>query len=105
MKSDASIHCYRCGDQTQRVASTNGTPEIGTITVNLTCPRCGQQYELQYVLSAVFATSPESEAQALLHLCAQCGQLYLAQQDEPHICRGTGPSLPDAGSEVEREDT
>lgn len=98
MNSERSIGCYRCGGQTQLVASGDDTPEIGTITVQLVCLRCGQQYELQYVLSAVFATSQSGEAQALLQLCTQCGQLYLARQNEPHICR-------DARTEVEGEGT
>jgi DNA-directed RNA polymerase subunit RPC12/RpoP len=105
MNRERSSRCYRCGGQTQLVASTDDQPEIGTITVQQACLRCGQQYELQYALSAVFAISSEREALALLYLCTHCGQLYLAQEDKPHICREEGPSMPDAGSEVEGEGT
>lgn len=105
MSSERSIGCYRCGGQMQRIASAEDTSEIGTRTVHLVCERCGQQYELQYSLAAIFATSPEGEAQALLLLCEHCGQLYQAQRDEPHICREVGPSLPNVGTEIEGGET
>jgi DNA-directed RNA polymerase subunit RPC12/RpoP len=99
MTSEKRLGCYRCGGPLELILSPAGAPEeIRTFIIQLACQRCGQQYELQYSLVAIFATSSEGEAQAFLHLCAQCGQLYQAQQDEPHVCRT-------AGNEVEREDT
>jgi DNA-directed RNA polymerase subunit RPC12/RpoP len=99
MTSEKSLGCYRCGGQLSPAPSPDEAPEeIRTITVQLACQRCGQQYELQYALIAIFATSSEGEAQALLHRCERCGQLYQSQRDEPHICR-------QAGKEVEGENT
>ncbi len=99
MTSEKYMGCYRCGGLLEPVLPSDGTPEeIRTIIVQLACQRCGQQYELQYSLIAIFATSPEGEAQALLHRCERCGQLYQAQQEEPHMCH-------EAGKEVEGENT
>ena len=97
MTSEKRLGCYRCGGQLEPASSPDEmSEEIKTITVQLACRRCGQQYELQYSLSAFFATSAEGEAQALLHRCERCGQLYQSQRDEPHLCR-------DVGEEVEGE--
>jgi uncharacterized C2H2 Zn-finger protein len=105
MNSEQNIGCYRCGGPLQRIVPTEDTSEIGASIVQLACPRCGQQYELQYVLIAVFALSDSGEAQAQLLLCPWCGQLYLGQQHEPHICRQAGKNLPDEGTEAQGEGT
>jgi hypothetical protein len=86
IKSEGNIRCYRCGGQTRPLPSVDGEREIGTILVHLACSSCGQEYELQYTLAAVFATAPGGEALALLRHCQRCNQLYL-DQDEPHVCR------------------
>jgi uncharacterized C2H2 Zn-finger protein len=105
MKGDGRIRCYRCGDQTQLVTLDGDTQEIGTILVHLACPRCGQLYELQYALSAIFATDAGGEAQALLRHCEHCDQLYRSPEDEPHVCRDEGISPTSAGDAVGGEST
>ena len=105
MNSEQSVGCYRCGGQLQRIVPAQDTSEIGASSVQLVCSRCGQHYELQYVLAAVFALSDSGEAQAQLLLCPRCGQLYLSQQHEPHICREAGSSLPDAETKAEGDGT
>lgn len=102
MESDMSVRCYRCGGQVQLAAAADETQlEIRTITLTPACPRCGQRYDLQYALSAIFASSADGEAQALLHYCERCGRLYLSQEREPHVCDGeqhTGGDDPAEGS-------
>lgn len=99
MESDRSFRCYRCGGQVQPAAPADDTQAIGTITLSYTCPRCGQRYDLQYVLSAIFATSDDGEAQALLRHCERCRRLYFPQDNEPHVCDAERPT----GGEVQGE--
>lgn len=94
MKSDQPFRCYRCTSVT-RYLSTASTPATGELTIVLECPNCGQHYEIQLVPVAIFATTPEGEAQALLHYCTRCGQLYRSPDDEPHLCLPEGSVPPD----------
>ena len=102
MESDTSFRCYRYGGQVQLAGSADDTQQaIRTITLTPACPVCGQGYDFQYVLSAIFASSADGEAQALLHHYERCGRLYLPQEKEPHVCDGgrhAGGDVPGEGS-------
>jgi predicted RNA-binding Zn-ribbon protein involved in translation (DUF1610 family) len=98
MKNGQPFRCYRCNSVTQYLSTTaDATPTPGELTISFECPDCGQRYELQLIPVAIFATSTEGEAQALLHYCSRCGQLYRSTEDEPHMCREKGAWSLDAG--------
>src|SRR5579884_3095457 len=73
MKNGQPFRCYRCNSVTQYLSTTaDATPTPGELTISFECPDCGQRYELQLIPVAIFATSTEGEAQALLHYCSRC---------------------------------
>lgn len=100
MKSGKPFRCYRCNSVT-RYLSTEATQAVGELTIVFECPGCGQRYEIQLTPIAIFATSTEGEAQALLHYCTHCGQLYRSPDDEPHRCLEGSSSPADTGNKVE----
>ncbi len=81
-----SLRCYRCNGKLAQTAATDSLHLIGEeVIVRYDCTLCGQQYEEQFVSTAVFAVS-NGEAFALLNQCPDCGQLYPADTDAPHTC-------------------
>lgn len=100
MTNGKPFRCYRCGAIT-RYLSTGATGAVGELTIVFECPECGQHYEIQLVPIAIFATTTEGEAQALLHYCTRCGQLYRSPEDEPHQCEEEGNPPQDASNEME----
>jgi hypothetical protein len=85
-----SARCHQCNAPLVLTAMTPFSGDLGEMTLHYTCSACSQTYEVQLVASAIFATSPDGEALALVRRCARCGQLY--QVDRPHGCLPLTPS-------------
>ena len=82
-----SLRCYRCGGRMEQTATADSLHVVGEeVIVRYDCSLCGQQYEVQFVSTAVFAVSSNGEAFALLNQCPHCGQLYPADTGVPHSC-------------------
>jgi DNA-directed RNA polymerase specialized sigma24 family protein len=69
-----SARCHQCNAPLVLTATTPSSGELEEMTLHYTCSVCSQTYEVQWVPVAIFATSPDGEALALVRRCERCGR-------------------------------